>query len=521
MKKIFALILVVLMLVPFVVACGGNDETTTTEAPTTEAPTTEAPTTEAPTTQAPTTEAPTTQAPTGTTEAPTTEAPKPATWSSKTDVKKDWAGKTLNVACSTWYATGAPWAMMEVFINYESDANFGADIAKAVLDRNEFIENTYGVKVNWMNTTKAGMTGELEKATLAGNINFDLAAPRMMNVQSIVAGGYVYDLAGRDYIDFGNKYYNDLSVKTFTAQGHTFFVTGGFSNLDKETASILYFNKNLLGDAKATADLYKMVKDGKWTYDQLVALANSRYADDGDGIKNDTDTFGLSLTSLDRYFQYFGITRAGIDASTGEWILSINDEKVDDVITAILSASASNWANAEWGGDWGSNAAEALKSGRLLFYNEVVQHTYHAEVGDIGVVPFPMLNVEQGRYYAPCSNQMSVAVCVPKITQNREMSDYFMDVLAWTGDEYITDAYLDGKRAQVDGEEEIEMFTDYIFPNVTYDAGEAVGWGTLLSLGGTYANGQNNFEQFYQENSPTALETIKAWNEAWGAYTEA
>ena len=42
-KKIFALILVVLMLVPFVVACGGNDETTTTEAPTTEAPTTQAP----------------------------------------------------------------------------------------------------------------------------------------------------------------------------------------------------------------------------------------------------------------------------------------------------------------------------------------------------------------------------------------------------------------------------------------------------------------------------------------------
>ena len=156
-----------------------------------------------------------------------------------------------------------------------------------------------------------------------------------------------------------------------------------------------------------------------------------------------------------------------------------------------------------------------------MFYNEVVQHTYRAEVGDIGVVPFPMLNVAQGRYYAPCSNQMSIAVCVPKITQDRNMSDYFMDVLAWTGDEYITDVYVNAKRAQVDGEEEIEMFTDYIFPNVTYDAGEAVGWGSLIGISGMYANGQNNFEQFYQENAPKALETIKAWNEAWGAYTEA
>ena len=48
MKKIFALLIAVLLCVTVFVACGGNDETTTTEAPTTEAPTTEAPTTEAP-----------------------------------------------------------------------------------------------------------------------------------------------------------------------------------------------------------------------------------------------------------------------------------------------------------------------------------------------------------------------------------------------------------------------------------------------------------------------------------------
>ena len=46
------------MLIPIIASCGGNDETTTTEAPTTETPTTKAPTTEAPTTETPTTEVP-------------------------------------------------------------------------------------------------------------------------------------------------------------------------------------------------------------------------------------------------------------------------------------------------------------------------------------------------------------------------------------------------------------------------------------------------------------------------------
>ena len=48
MKKLTAILLVILMLISIFVSCGGNDETTTTEAPTTEALTTEAPTTEAP-----------------------------------------------------------------------------------------------------------------------------------------------------------------------------------------------------------------------------------------------------------------------------------------------------------------------------------------------------------------------------------------------------------------------------------------------------------------------------------------
>ena len=64
MKKLMTVLLMVLMLISVFASCGGNDETTTTEAPTTEAPTTEAPTTEQPTTEAPTTEAPTTETPT-------------------------------------------------------------------------------------------------------------------------------------------------------------------------------------------------------------------------------------------------------------------------------------------------------------------------------------------------------------------------------------------------------------------------------------------------------------------------
>ena len=68
----------------------------------------------------------------------------------------------------------------------------------------------------------------------------------------------------------------------------------------------------------------------------------------------------------------------------------------------------------------------------------------------------------------------------------------------------------------------MEMLKNYIFPNIIYDAGAAVGWGSLM--GGifydSYKGNVNNFDKAYAEQEPEALETIAKWNTAWGAYTE-
>ena len=523
MKKLMSILLVLLMLTSVLASCGGNDETTTTEAPTTEAPSTEVPTTEAPTTEAPTTEAPTTEAPT--TEAPSTKDPN-VIWSSKDNVRDTWSGKTLNVACSVWYATGAPWAMPEVFITEKNDAKFGAKIQNAVLDRNEFIESTYGVKVNWINATDSNMHDALEAATLAKNINYDLAAPRMMNAQAIVAGGYVYDLANREFIDFRNSYYNEDSVKTYTAHNHTFFVTGGFSILDKESAYVLLFNKNLLGDGsqKATDDLYDLVKNGKWTYDKLVAYAEAAYKDNGDGIKNDTDIFGAFIgTGLYRFYDYFGIYQAGVNETTGQWEITFkNDEdKIDDIIDVIKETIDYDWFLNFAAGGWGS-IHSVFKENRTLFYSQHLNSSYLSDYVDMGIVPFPMLNEEQGRYRVPCSTQMSVAMCIPKITQDRNMSDYFMDVLFWTGEEYTMKAYLETKKEHLKTDADMEMVTEYIIPNIFYDAGAAVGWSELLPnvKVGSWADGENKFDEVYSKAEPDALKTIAECNTAWGGYTE-
>ena len=188
MKKIFAIILILAMLVPFVVACGGENETTTTT----------------------------------TTENTATDGK----FSSKDTVKKDWEGETLLVAATAWAGQpGYPWSTMELAIEEGKTSGWGEKIDKAVLERTAYIKATYGVDVIWEWASRYNTHDVLKYAMLVGNDpSYDLAMPRAMRVHSIVANGSVYDMANRPYINFNNSYYNQDSVKTYTAKGHTFFV---------------------------------------------------------------------------------------------------------------------------------------------------------------------------------------------------------------------------------------------------------------------------------------------------------
>ena len=64
-------------------------------------------------------------------------------FTSKTDIRKDWEGKTLNVACSTYSGSaGAPWSVVELCVEEGEESGFGTKIDASVLERNEFIKNS-------------------------------------------------------------------------------------------------------------------------------------------------------------------------------------------------------------------------------------------------------------------------------------------------------------------------------------------------------------------------------------------
>lgn len=438
------------------------------------------------------------------------------------DQSKKWEGKTLTVLATRYSATGgAPWGQFEL-----NPDTFGTGLNTGFQDRQAKIQEYYGVTVKWQPASEPqSIVGDLAEAENAENLNYDIAIPRAFEVQALVS--QVYNMGDSDYIDFSQPYYSQLAYESFTVAGVTLFAAGDSDFADDQLASVLYFNKDML--AKQTKnDIYELVDDGDWTFDILTSISRAISGDlNGNSEQDDEDQYGFGVKGYSSFFQFFGINEVGV--VDGLYAVTLGEGNPNAVVSAIIECkTGSTWCRSDWGGSWGGNMGTAFAEGRLLFYQDVFQsaQNFSSITFEMGVLPFPKLNDEQENYCAPITAQhQTTVICIPKATQDRAMSEYFIDVLSWTGRDYVIPNFqktIEDKLSS-DYEEDMRIYEEHIKANMVYDVGALTnGHNALLGevRGGSHAENKDNFNKLFGEASGTAATTIETWNMAWAAYAD-
>ncbi len=537
MKKIFALILVLLMLVPFVASCktGGPNDGNTDTATNTNTNTN-------------------TNTDTNTDQGQT---PAEKTPQEEIDAIKDsFVGQTINILASGVFSTaegsepGAPWGQAELCVptkeeldNYDGKdpekdpmaKGFGVEINTQVMNRKAAVERDYGVTLNYIDVGGAQMQTRLR--TAAGNTEIagetiHIAMPRVLEAQSIVIDESVYNLNGSKFIDFDASYYNQEALDAYTLGDKTFFLGGDISFLDEHTSFVIFYNMAIAAENQSFPDVFELALSGQWTIDTLYTLA-SAVSEDIDGIDgySDADKYGFGTTQLKAFYQYFGVYQVS-KKSTGdgeEYYLSVRDDKVSTIIQKMIQASKNeSYSRTKWK-DYGTMQA-AFEDNRLLFYHEVIQKLdYFGKKKDlqVGVLPFPKLNTQQDRYYSPSASQATL-ICIPRATDDREMSEAFVEILSKSASRYIMPAYYDmieSKLYSKVAEKSMQVIEEQIFPNMMYDQGYMLGYGGLVteSIQGASIDGNvNSFETAYGSISgaSAAEDIIADWNAAYDSYVD-
>ncbi|MGM9646043.1 MAG: hypothetical protein ACI3XS_05090 [Eubacteriales bacterium] len=512
MKKFFALLLVIFALLPYLVACGVKkpDNTDNTDTKTDTATVTD------------------TTTDTGKGDDEGKDVTKIY---SKETVLKNWDGKTLNILATRWYTENPqpPWSVIELCVTERDDpSGFGARVNNSILDRAKYIQDTYGVKLNWIQVSYNGVPNAISTAikdNKAGE-KYHLAMPRVVQAQDIVQSNLLYDMASSKYIDFSQSYFSQAAHEAYTVAGHTFYAAGDSSFLDEWTTDLIFFNKTMAEDRNQ--DLYGMVKAGTWTIDKLIEIAKATGADiDGDPEWTDKDAYGFAFTVPSMLITSSGIQQVKVDPDTGLYKLSLNDDKIGLVIDKIIQLQGAEWCRSSWGSYYAP--VGALKEGRLLFLQEVVQHIDDFnDVKDIevGVLPLPKLSEKQEDYATTCWQQ-AVLLCIPRTTDDREFSEYFVDVLSWTGQEYVMKKLYEKLNAALPDDDGLsfEILKDYIFDKIVYDNGIFYTFdGLFKDLSQSWSSGQNKFTEVYGDASLTARSIVDGkktgWNVTWKNYKD-
>lgn len=439
------------------------------------------------------------------------------------DPTEEWRGQTLNVLATTWESDtpSAPWSQAELTVSndaYDSDTGYGRIINNAVILRNKYITEEYGVNVNWISARSSQIQSLLMEASATDRQKYHIAMPRAGEAQSLVEKSLIYDLANREHIDLSSSYYSQAAIEAYTVNGHTLFVGGDFSFLDELSAYVTFYNASMIDCLTEKPDLYGLVRQGNWTVEEMINVASLFSKNDKEAAWTDGDTYGFGAQGMVQFYSYGDIRQVSVD-NTG-YKLTNSHPYLTQVIESILEINGSYWSRTKWD----SSPVSAFTEGRLAFYNaplgEFELFENQNEYFKVGILPNPTVGQGQTEHYTLAGKE-AVLMCVPKSTSDRVMSDVFVGVLSKTGQEFITPAYLEKISLRLDpetAEQSMEMLTRYVFGGMIYDQGYISK--TLTDVFESMYAGYSGMIPDNTAQIESAEKTVEAWNRNWLSYTE-
>ena len=434
----------------------------------------------------------------------------------------DYGGETVRILHSR--CDFSEYAMAEEDIGNDA-------INDAIYKRNLYIEQDLGVTLEFNEEPYSydkisTFIGRLEAWKSDPNTPIDLISAFTRMMPYIMMEGYLVDLnVYDDALDFDKVWWSEEGTKLHDIKGSLYFVTGDISPNVLRSMTVIFVNKVILESrGYKYEDFMEKVKAYEWTIDDLITMCEGMYAEGEGGTAGPSldDTFGMATA-----WKHFDALYAGCGF---EYMTKSNkDDEVIKLSADMFSESVANWMtkiqNWQKTGDFhcgavGSSIYEHnFMEGRSLFVLHRAYHGFELQTTDINyaIVPTPMLNKEQGRYYTTIGyGYTAYGMC--NISPDYDRSAQTIQILGYYGYKLTTPAVFEvsfkGKFSKDDYT--VQMF-DIIRDSITYDIGRI--YDVLVAGGGAstfWANYPEYIVSFCISGGQDNWTTDKVWTTEFG-----
>ena len=414
---------------------------------------------------------------------------------------KDLDGRVIRILCQDYNAQGSGSIMGfggEVIQreDYSEDTASAVDVAKAETRR--LIEERYhctitgdikpGSQVGTINSQVAsGITGEGAYDILFDNVN--ATASHWLD-------GVYLDLTEIDTIDLANPWWDQQAVNDLSINGSLFVALGDINTQDNDGTWIIYFNKRLAAEMCADYDFYEMVDNDEWNFDNFIKICKGiTYNSNNDDIldENDTWAFGTELYNIYVHALSAGERIASKDDDDMPYITLQTEgmynalHKITDFYsdtTTVMIANDGRFNNKGYSNVWEATIIKAFTDGRELFYMGGLMNLtgFRSMEDDFGMLPIPKMYADQDRYYHSVSPSKTSALAIPRTAQNVEDLGLVIEAIAAMSKNIVTPEYYDRTlKLQATRDDDSGRMLDIIFASRVYDLANIYNWGNAVS----------------------------------------
>ena len=355
------------------------------------------------------------------------------------------------------------------------DEEDGDTMNDAMFKRRRMTEERFGITLEEL--VYDDNPSKFRTPILAGDNSFDIGNIRCTDALSFWQDGIITPASELPYVDIDKSYWNRSFNDSLTLCGQQYIAIGDMMTSTLDLTYALTFNKKL-AENYAIGDIYSLVRDGKWTFDEMLGMMKTATQDtNGDTKMDDQDNYGYSAnpkTVLPSFWISAGEMSVKKDENDLPY-LAMGEERFVNVFQKIYDITYGSGTYFKPKGDF-----DVTEDQRRLFNNDqllfmdcsffYVQQLRSMET-DFGIIPYPKYDENQDRYYSRVSYYN--ATIIPVTNSRHELTGAVLEYFNWASSETVIPAYYDTVLyGKVIRDDESREMLDIIFDARVVDIGD-------------------------------------------------
>ena len=374
---------------------------------------------------------------------------------------------------------GDPNEKVWTYTNMVVEEDTGDTIDDAYYKRNRLIEDRLNINIKQVEAIPlSSEQSRFKKSVDSGDDSFDIALMSYGAAANLAISNYCMNLNDVDYLDFEKPWWDKGSLRDLSIGNRNYLMASDISIGDNDNTWLIYFDKQHVQDAGIETP-YNFVNNGTWTFDKMLEMMRIVSADlNGDGKITTDDRYGL-LTHGENYAGMWiaaGQTLIAKDKDDLPYIAFGNESfyNVWEKIIEIMSDETCKNNNIEF-------ISSGLRDGQTLFGTEILKfvRNYRENEREFGILPMPKFNESQENYYTYVAISAPLLI-IPKSNPELDVTGIIVEAMAAEGHRTIMPAYYE---VSIEGKfvrdvESIDML-NIAFSTRMYDLGVVFNWGSM------------------------------------------